>query len=60
MEEKKIIDYIIIESNNTKDIGTRVLEKLKDGYVLLGGVSCSGEGYVNSMRFVQAMVKYEK
>lgn len=55
MENKKIVDYIILSSSNSTYLRSLVLEKLNEGYVLLGGASNGGDygGYT------QTMVKYE-
>lgn len=58
MEENKIIDYIILEEEHASSLREKVLEKLKEGYVLLGGSSYGGRSYSSS--HTQAMVKYEK
>lgn len=58
MEERKIIDYIIIKDDYSINVETKVLEKIKEGYELLGGASCGGSGYTTY--YTQAMVKYEK
>lgn len=56
MESKKIVDYIILNSSDYTYLRSLVLEKLKEGYLLLGGASNGGDygGYT------QTMVKYEK
>lgn len=60
MENKKIVDYIIITFESKELVQLKVLEKIKEGYTLLGGISMaidSGElrSYNN---FAQAMIKY--
>ena len=60
MEEKKIIDYVIIDFNgNSSLLRTEVLEYIKKGYVPLGGATTvyrsGGHNY-----YIQTMVKYEK
>lgn len=60
MEDKKIIDYIILEMESKELLVFEVLNKIKEGYVPLGGISLavdSGELAVFK-NFAQAMVKY--
>lgn len=58
MEENKIIDYIIIGEKYSTELIPKVLEKLKEGYTPLGGISVSLGTYSNW--FAQAMIKFEK
>ena len=61
MENKKIIDYIILEMESKELMTLEILNKIKEGYALLGGVSMavdSGELSVFKY-FAQAMVKYD-
>jgi hypothetical protein len=55
MENRKIIDYIIISDSNKDRLCTEVLKKINEGYVLFGGASNGGDygGYT------QTMIKYE-
>jgi hypothetical protein len=55
MENKKIIDYIVIEESRKEVLQKFVLQKLNEGYSLLGGVSYGG----HYERFAQAMIKHE-
>lgn len=60
MENKKIIDYIILERESKEALRLEVLEKIKEGYHLLGGVSFavdSGEQREYKY-YAQSMVKY--
>ena len=56
MENKKIIDYIVFEEKRKEVLQELVLQKLNEGYSLLGGVSYGG----HYEKFAQAMVKYEE
>lgn len=60
MDNKKIIDYIIIEMESKQLLAFEVLNKIKEGYVPLGGVSLSVDsGELSEFKsFAQAMVKY--
>lgn len=57
MEGKKIVDYIIIVDNQLEILEKNVLEKLNDGYVLLGGCSIGGGDY--RTKYAQTLIKYE-
>jgi hypothetical protein len=61
MENNKIEDYIIITNERKDFMAVLVLDKIKNGYVPLGGVSVTLDsidavGY--RTYFAQAMVKY--
>jgi hypothetical protein len=56
MENSVVEDYIILESREVIGLRIKVLEKLKEGYVLLGGSSNGGD-YAGH---TQTMVKYKK
>lgn len=56
MENKKIIDYIIISDRHTERLRIEILKKLQEGYVLVGGISFGGPYEY----FAQAMIKYEE
>jgi hypothetical protein len=58
MENKKIIDYIVICDSYLKRLQSDVLKKINEGYVLVGGVSIGGGDYRNE--YAQAMVKYDE
>lgn len=60
MENKKITDYIIVEFESKELLRFEVLNKIKEGYVPLGGVSMSVDsGELTVFKyFAQAMVKY--
>jgi hypothetical protein len=60
MENKKIVDYIIITFEQEHLVVIEVLNKIKDGYIPLGGVSMAVDsGKISTFKyFVQAMVKY--
>jgi hypothetical protein len=55
MENKRIIDYIVIEESRKEILQKLVLQKINEGYYLLGGVSYGG----HYEKFAQAMIKYE-
>lgn len=57
MENKKIVDYIVFEESRKEVLQEKVLQKLKEGYVLIGGVSYGGGDYYT--RYAQALIKYE-
>lgn len=57
MENKTIGDYIILTSHDTEPLRTKVLEKIKEGYVPFGGVALA-EDYGKT--YAQAMIKYAK
>lgn len=57
MENKKIVDYIIISDSYKDRLCVNVLKKLNEGYVLQGGCSVGGGDYRNE--YTQAMIKYE-
>lgn len=59
MEEKKIMDYVVIDYNNTSSsLRNEVLEYIKKGYVPLGGATSVYRG--NGVNYyIQIMVKYE-
>ena len=57
MENKKIVDYIVICDSYLVRFRTEVLKKINEGYVLVGGVSNGGGDYRDE--YVQAMIKYE-
>lgn len=60
MENKKITDYIIVEFDSKQLLQSEVLNKIKEGYIPLGGVSMSVDsGELSTFKyFAQAMVKY--
>ncbi|WP_417942880.1 hypothetical protein [Flavobacterium sp. RS13.1] len=60
MENKKIADYIIVEFESKENLRLEVLNKIKEGYFPLGGVSMSVDsGELTVFKyFAQAMVKY--
>jgi hypothetical protein len=60
MENKKIVDYIIITFEQKDFLESEVLNKIKDGYIPLGGVSMAVDsGEISTFKyFSQAMVKY--
>lgn len=58
MEDRKIIDYVIVYDSIIAKLQKAVLEKIKEGYIPLGGVAVSNGVY--SETWAQAMVKYEK
>lgn len=60
MENKKITDYIIVEFESKELLQFEVLNKIKEGYFPLGGVSMSVDsGELSAFKyFAQAMVKY--
>nr|WP_294928534.1 hypothetical protein [uncultured Flavobacterium sp.] len=60
MENKKITDYIIVEFESKELLQFEVLNKIKEGYIPLGGVSMSVDSGERSTfkYFAQAMVKY--
>jgi len=60
MENKKITDYIIVEFESKELLQFEVLNKIKEGYIPLGGVSMSVDSGKRSTfkYFAQAMVKY--
>ena len=60
MENKKITDYIIVEFDSKQLLQFEVLNKIKEGYIPLGGVSMSVDsGELSTFKyFAQAMVKY--
>ena len=60
MENKKITDYIIVEFESKQLLQLEVLNKIKEGYIPLGGVSMSVDSGERSTfkYFAQAMVKY--
>lgn len=60
MENKKIVDYIIVEFESKEFLQFEVLKKIKEGYIPLGGVSMSVDsGELSTFKyFAQAMVKY--
>lgn len=60
MEDKKITDYIIVEFDSKQLLQFEVLNKIKEGYIPLGGVSMSVDSGERSTfkYFAQAMVKY--
>ena len=55
MEQKKIIDYIVIAESRLETLQKNVLEKLNEGYVLQGGATKGGE----YSSFIQTLIKYE-
>ena len=57
MENKKIVDYIVICDSYLERFRTEVLKKINEGYILQGGCSVGGGDYRNE--YTQAMVKYE-
>ena len=61
MENKKIIDYIILERESKELLVFEVLNKIKEGYLPLGGISLAVDSGKLSVfkHFAQAMVKYE-
>lgn len=54
-----IIDYIVVESRNVDDLRVKVREKMRGGWVPLGGVAVS-YGTENWTIFAQAMVRLFK
>ncbi len=58
MENKKIVDYIVICDSYLQRFRTEVLKKINEGYVIVGGVSIGGGDYRNE--YAQAMIKYEE
>ena len=60
MENNKIIDYIIITFEQKDFLEREVLNKIKDGYIPLGGVSMAVNlGEISTFKyFAQAMIKY--
>ena len=61
MENKKIIDYIILEMESKELLVFEVLNKIKEGYLPLGGISLAVDcGKLSVFKyFAQAMVKYD-
>jgi hypothetical protein len=60
MTEKKIVDYIIITFEQENFVVQEVLNKIKDGYMPLGGISMAVDsGEITTFKyFAQAMIKY--
>lgn len=60
MENKIIIDYIILEMESKEFLVIEVLNKIKEGYFPLGGISLAVDSGKLSVfkNFAQAMVKY--
>lgn len=60
MKNKKIVDYIIITFEQEHLVVMEVLNKIKDGYIPLGGVSMTVDsGKISTFKyFAQTMIKY--
>jgi hypothetical protein len=60
MENNTIIDYTIITFEQKDFLEREVLNKIKDGYIPLGGVSMAVDsGEISTVKyFAQAMIKY--
>lgn len=60
MKNKKIIDYIILERESKEALRVEVLQKIKEGYRPLGGISLAVDpSKVNLYsNYAQSMVKY--
>ena len=60
MTEKTIVDYIIITFEQENFVVQEVLNKIKDGYMPLGGISMAVDsGEIMTFKyFAQAMIKY--
>ena len=58
----RIIDYHLIKSERPYDLQSKVLQKMKEGWVPLGGASVGGASQNNQPRIysLQTMVKYAK
>ena len=66
----KLVDYVVIEAEDPRSLEKEVRKKIKDGYILQGGIGVvsvfdieinDGWGTGNpAIGFVQAMVRYEK
>ena len=53
----RIIDYHLVESERPYDLQSKVLQKMKEGWVPLGGASQNNQPRIYSL---QTMVKYAK
>lgn len=61
MEEKGIVDYIILVHAARLDLRNQVLEHINNGYVPTGGVSIFIINHSNNTKeYAQAMIKYSK
>lgn len=58
MENKKILDYVILRSSDESRLQNDVLEYIKKGYILQGGCSIGGGDY--RYEYAQALIKYEE
>lgn len=59
MSDKKIIDYLIINSSNEEKMEKNVQEFIGDGWQPIGGVCVTIDEY-GYEHFYQAIVKYEE
>lgn len=51
------MNYIVITSGNITSLIVEVNKALSKGYILVGGISTSFNGYINSVEYLQAMLK---
>ncbi|MGZ9736615.1 hypothetical protein [Flavobacterium sp. GNP002] len=60
MENKKITDYIVLERESKELLVFEVLNKIKEGYLPLGGISLAVDsGKLREYKYyAQSMVKY--
>ncbi len=59
MAGKKIKDYLVVETPIKSVLEDTVKSLIKRGWEPLGGISISGYGTYNDIRYAQAMVQYE-